>query len=129
MSKSSSAITTSKQISIQKPTASINAFSKLHATQTTPNKLSHPASSSESVTYALPSLSLTTKAKLIKHLVKRVSSRYSLQRDANPHKNRPTPFVTSFNPALSKISSGCKETFLHPPVFRELQKCLPSSTS
>ena len=63
MSKSTSETTTSKRTSIQSLQTSINTFSKFHVTQSTPNKLSHSASSSESVAYALPTLSLTTEEK------------------------------------------------------------------
>ena len=84
---------------------------------------------------------------LIKHLVQRGYSRYSLQKDANRVRAIPrhatlqpqeqkatktdrTPFVISFNPALPKISSivkkhinilqssaNCKQVFPHPPVI------------
>ena len=84
---------------------------------------------------------------LIEYLVKRGYSRSSLQRDANRVRSIPrhatlqpqekksaktdrTPFVTSFNPALPKISSvvnkyttllqstaNCKKAFPNPPVI------------
>ena len=63
MSKSTSATTTSKQISTQNPQTGINTSSKLHATRTTLNKLFHSAFSCESVAYALPTLSLINEAK------------------------------------------------------------------
>ena len=54
--------TTSKQISIQSPQTNINTYSKHRATQTTPKKPSHSASSSESAVYVLLKLSLTNEA-------------------------------------------------------------------
>ena len=62
MSKFISSTTTSKQISIQSPQANINTSSKHRAIQTTPKKPSHPASSSESAAYILPTLSFTNEA-------------------------------------------------------------------
>ena len=91
------------------------------------------------------------REELIKHLVRRGYSRYSLQRDANrvlaiarhatlqPQKQKTTkrdrtPFAISFNPALHNISSvvkknitilqsstNCKKQFPCPPVIYCLQ--------
>ena len=78
---------------------------------------------------------------LIEYLTKRGYSRTSLQRDANRVRSIPrhatqtdrTPFVTSFNPALPKISSvvnkyttllqataNCKKVFPNPPVIAQI---------
>ena len=62
MSKFISLTTSSKQISIQSTQTNINTSSKHRATQTTPKKPSHSASSSESAVYVLPTLSLTNEA-------------------------------------------------------------------
>ena len=62
MSKFILLTTTSKQISTQSPQTSIDISSKHRATQTTPKKPSHSASSSESAVYVLPTLSLTNEA-------------------------------------------------------------------
>ena len=62
MSKFISLTTTSKQISTQSAQTSINTSSKHRATQTTPKKPSHSASSSESAVYVIPTLSLTNEA-------------------------------------------------------------------
>ena len=157
MSKFTSTTTTSKQTSIQSPRTSINIFSKHPATQATPNKLSHSASSSEYVAYVLTTFDNRSE-ELIKHLIKRGYSRKILQRDANRVRAIPrhetlqsqeqkttkadrTPFVISFNPALPKISSvvkkhitilqsstNCKNAFPHPPVIAYKRNASSSSS-
>ena len=88
-----------------------------------PKQPSHSASTSESAAYLLPTLFFEQQSReLIKYLTKRGYGRTSLQRDANrvlsiprratrqPQEKKSaktdrTPFVTSLNPALPKISS------------------------
>ena len=125
MSKFISSTITSKQISIQSPRTNINTFSKHRAHQNTPKKPSHSASPSESAAYVLPTLFLTNEAENSSSTLSNVAiaaPHYSLQRDANRVRSIPryatlqpqekksakthrTPFVTSFNPALPKIST------------------------
>ena len=146
MSKFISLTTTSKQISIQSSQTNINTYSKHRATQTTPKKPSHLASSSESAVYVLPKRSLTNEAENLSRTLPNVvtaaphykemriafaQSHATLQpQEQKSAKTDRTPFVTSFNPALPKISSvvnkyttllqataSCKKAFPNPPVI------------
>ena len=153
MSKFISSTTTSKQISIQSPQTNINTSRKHRATQTTPKKPSHSASSSESAAYVLPTLSLTNEAEDSSSTLSNVIiavPHYKEMRIAfaqfhvsqpfksfswdtwvyNSNKTDRTPFVTSFNPALPKISfvvnkyttllqstANCKKAFPNLPVI------------
>ena len=148
MSKFISSTTTSKQISIQSPQTNINTSSKHRATQTTPKK-AIPFSLFLRIRRICSTDTFFDQRsrELIQYLVKRGYSRTSLQRDANRVRSIPrhatlqpqgkksaktdrTPFVTSFNPALPKISSvvnkyttllqstaNCKKAFPNPPVI------------
>ena len=108
-----------------KPTDKHQHFLKTpcSATQTTPQKPSHSASSSEYAAYVLPTLSLTNEAEnqssTLPSVVKapphykemriafaHISSYATLQpQEQKSTKTDLTLFVTSFNPALPKISS------------------------
>ena len=119
--------------------------SKHRATQTTPKKPSHSASSSESAVYVLPTLPLTNEAENSSSTLPNVviaAPHYKEMRiefarfhvlqpqERKSVKTDGTPFVTSFNPALPKISSvvnkystllqataNCKNASPNPPVI------------
>ena len=146
MSKFISSTTTSKQISIQSPQTNIST-SKNCATQTTPKKPSSSASSSETAAYVnvLPTLSLTNEAEHSSSTLPNAviaaphykEMRHDRVRSIPPHANlQPleqtdrTPFVTSFNPVLPKVSSvvskcitllqstaNCTRALPNPPVI------------
>ena len=148
MSKFISLTTTSKQISIQSPLTNINTSSKHRATQTTPKK-AIPFSLFLRIRRICSADTFFDQRsrELIEYLTKRGYSRTSLQRDANRVRPIPrhatlqpqeqksaetdrTPFVTSFNPGLPKISTAVnkyttllaatanwKKAFPKPPVI------------
>ena len=127
MSKFISLTTTSKQISIQSPQTNINTYSKHRATQTTPKKPSHSASSSESAVYVLPKRSLTNEAENLSSTLPNVATAAPHYKEmriafAQSHVTQPFNRKNRNPPRLTEHPSS------HPSTLRFLKYHL-SSTS